>query len=141
MMRPQPRAAIAGPNCWPSRNGAVRFTATERSHSSTLSTDSGGLRLTPAALIKMSGSPNISVICSQARLIPPRSPRSAQTRPTADPADRSSLTVSSSAAARRAASTTLAPAPASALAIALPMPELPPVTTAIRPSREKSRCR
>ena len=57
MIRPQPRAAIAGPNRWPSRNGAVRFTAMVRSQSASVSSASGGRRLIPAQLTRMSGSP------------------------------------------------------------------------------------
>src|SRR5580704_6193593 len=41
MIRPQPRAAIAGPNRCPSRNGAVRLTASVRSQSSTRSDENG----------------------------------------------------------------------------------------------------
>src|ERR1700727_2322253 len=41
MIRPQPRAAIPGPNRWPSRNGAVRLTAMVRSQSARLSDSSG----------------------------------------------------------------------------------------------------
>src|SRR5438105_2042370 len=57
MIRPQPRAAIDGPNRWPRRNGAVRFTAMVRSHSAMVRSASGGRRLTPAQLTRMSGSP------------------------------------------------------------------------------------
>src|SRR5579864_7274675 len=58
MIRPQPRSAIRGPNRWPSRNGAVRLTAIVRSHSDTVSDASGGRRLIPAQLTRMSGEPN-----------------------------------------------------------------------------------
>src|ERR1700685_1326052 len=57
MIRPQPRAAISGPNRWPSTNGAVSLTACIRSQCSSDSDASGGLRLTPAQLTRMSRSP------------------------------------------------------------------------------------
>src|ERR1700734_240731 len=43
MIRPQPRAAITGPNRWPSTNGAVTLTASMRSQCSSDSDVSGGL--------------------------------------------------------------------------------------------------
>ncbi len=58
MIRPQPLAAMGGPNRWPSRNGAVRLTAMVVSQSAMVSWPSGGLRFTPAQLTRMSGSPN-----------------------------------------------------------------------------------
>src|SRR6266568_2699832 len=42
MIRPQPRAAIDGPNRCPSRKGAVRLSANVRSHSSSVISPSGG---------------------------------------------------------------------------------------------------
>src|SRR6266581_4546551 len=72
-IRPHPRAAIDGPNRWPSRNGAVRFTAM-------VSSASGGRRLMPAQLIKMSGSPKASAADRAARSAAARSPRSALTQ-------------------------------------------------------------
>src|SRR6266702_7401858 len=71
MMRPQPWAAIAGPNSWPSRNGAVRLTSSVRSHSAWASWASGGLMFTPAALTRMSGSPNILVNAAGVNIRPP----------------------------------------------------------------------
>ena len=142
MIRPQPRAAIAGPNRWPSRNGAVRLTAMVRSQSSTLSDGSGGRRLTPAQLTRMSGAPNAAAASSAARATaardgqvradpghPSRPPRAA--RPPPPPA-----------APRPARPAPPAPRPsASARAIASPIPELPPVTTATRPASENSSSR
>src|SRR3984885_3980608 len=57
MIRPQPRAAMAGPKRCPSRNGAVRLTAVIMSQCSSDSDGSGGRRFTPAQLTRMSGSP------------------------------------------------------------------------------------
>src|SRR5260221_12907973 len=67
MMRPQPLAAIAGPNCWPSRNGAVRFTSSERSQSSGVSSASGGLRVPPAGLVMITCWANTALDNVQAR--------------------------------------------------------------------------
>ena len=138
MIRPQPRAAIKGPNRWPSRNGAVRLTAMVRSQSAVLSSASGGRRLTPAQLTRMSGGPNAAAAASAARSTSGRSARSALTQPASPPAARSASAARPSLSASRATSTTLAPASASARAISSPIPELPPVTTATRPSSEKS---
>ncbi len=137
MMRPQPRLAMAGPNSWPSRNGAVRFSASEASHSATVSTGSGGLMFTPAALTTMSGGPKISLTRSQAAGTAARSLRSAQTRPARPPAWPMAATAARSGSSWRASRTTRAPAAARARPAAAPMPELPPVTRATRPSSEK----
>src|SRR5271169_4342609 len=64
MIRPQPREAIDGPNRWPSRNGAVRLTAIVRSQSAAVSEASGGRRLIPAQLRRMSGGPNAAAASS-----------------------------------------------------------------------------
>ena len=86
MIRPQPRAAITGPNRWPSRNGAVRLTAMVRSQSARLSDGSGGRRFTPAQLTRMSGSPNAPAASSAPRSSPGREDRSALTQAAAQPA-------------------------------------------------------
>ena len=137
MIRPKPRAAIAGPNRWPSRNGAVKLTATVRSQSSTLSDASGGRRLTPAQLTRMSGGPNAAASAA-ARSTCERSARSAATQATSPPAAHMVSAATVSRTWSRATSTTRAPARASARAISWPIPELPPVTTATRPSSENS---
>ncbi len=141
MIRPQPRPAIDGPNRWPSRNGAVRLTASVRSHSSSVSSPSGGRRLTPAQLTRMSGSPKTAAASMAARQTSARSPRSALTHPAWQPAWASSPATDASRAGSRATSTTRAPAWARADAIPSPIPELPPVTTAIRPLSENSPAR
>src|ERR1039458_7259235 len=136
-IRPQPRAAICGPNRCPSRNGAVRLTAMVRSQSATASAPSGGRRLIPAQLTRMSGGPNAPAASSAARSTCARSASSALIQAACPPASRSPAAASSSRCSSRATSTTCAPAPASAVAIPAPMPELPPVTTATRPASEK----
>ncbi len=141
MIRPQPRAAMDGPNRWPSRNGAVRFTASSSSHWPSASSPSGGRRLTPAALTRMSGSPNTAAARSAASLAAARPARSPGTQAARPPADWMAAAARASGPSRRASSTTAAPARASEQAIAWPIPELPPVTRATRPSREKSRSR
>src|SRR6266511_1799634 len=80
MILPQPRAAMRGPNRWPSRNGAVRLTAMVRFQSSSVSSSSAGRGLTPAALTRMSGSPNGAAACSAALATPARSPRSSRSQ-------------------------------------------------------------
>src|SRR5580693_6282010 len=138
MIRPQPRAAMPGPNRWPSRNGAVRLTAMVVSHWSADSSGSGGRRLTPAQLTRMSGSPNTAAASSAPRATAARLARSALTQAAWPPSADSDATAFSSAGRPRAMITTRAPAPASAAAMAWPMPELPPVTTATRPSSPNS---
>src|SRR5580693_3734440 len=85
MIRPNPRAAIAGPNHWPSRNGAVRLTAMVRSQSCTLSDDSGGRMLIPAQLTRMSTDPNAASASVAARATLSRNARSAATHATPEP--------------------------------------------------------
>ena len=138
MIRPQPRAAISGPNRWPSRNGAVTLTAIIRSQCSSDSDPSGGLRFTPAQLTRMSGSPKAAAAADAPGAPRPGRHRSALTQATSQPASRSDLQVADSRVGSRATITTRAPANASAEAIASPIPELPPVTTATRPSSENS---
>src|SRR5579863_6729200 len=138
MIRPQPRAAIAGPKRCPSRNGAVRLTAIMRSQCSSDREPSSGRRLTPAQLTRMSGSPNEAAAADAPRRTSARSERSALTQAAAQPASRSVLQVADSLVGSRATSTTCAPANASPEAIASPIPELPPVTTATRPSSENN---
>ena len=108
------------------------------SHSPMVSVPSGGRRLTPAELTRMSGSPNAAAAASAPRSSEARSPRSALTHAASAPAARSPRAVSSSASSPRATSTTRAPGPARARAMPWPMPELPPVTTATLPSSENS---
>src|SRR5260370_19726606 len=141
MIRPHPRVAIDGPNRWPSRNGAVRFTAMVRSHSAKVTSASGGRRLIPAQLIKMSGSPKAEAADEAARSTAARSPRSALTQAAEHPCARSEATDSSSRRESRAIRTTCAPARASAKAIPWPIPALPPVTTASRPATEHNSLR
>ena len=138
MIRPQPRAAMPVPYRWPSRNGAVRLTAMVWSHCAWVSSGSGGRRLIPALFSRMSGSPNGTAAASAARPSSPRSARSALTHAAWHPSAPSSSTVSCRAFSPRAISTTRAPARASAPPMARPIPELPPVTTATRPSSENS---
>ena len=97
---------MAGPNRWPSRNGAVRFTAMVSSHCPVVSSPSGGRRLTPAALTTMSGSPNGAAACSAAASVAARSARSARTQAAWPPADPIAATVAASAGSPRASSTT-----------------------------------
>src|SRR5580693_3964529 len=141
MIRPQPRAAMPGPNRWPSRKGAVRLTAIVWSHSAVVSASIGGRRLTPAAQTRMSGSPNAAAASSAPRASSARSPRSALTQPAWPPSARIRAAASARASAPRATSTTRAPAAARAAPMARPMPELPPVTRATRWSSPNSRSR
>jgi hypothetical protein len=141
MMRPQPRAAICGPNRCPSRNGAVRLTATSRSQCSSDSVPSGGRRFTPAQLTRMSGSPNAAAAADEARRTSVRSDKSALTQAAAQPAAHSEAEAADNRVGSRATRTTRAPANARADAMASPIPELPPVTTATRPSSENNSAR
>src|SRR5688572_10390492 len=137
MMRPQPRAIIAGANACARKKGASRLMRRTASQSASVMSSMGFLMLMPAALTRMSGGPNgraasAAMVRSSARSA--RSMTSAAARPPLAAMPR--LAVSSSAS-RRAARTIVAPASASANAISRPMPELPPVTSATRPSRLK----
>ena len=136
MIRPQPRAAIDGPNACPSRNADVRLTSIDKSQPAAVSDPSGGRRLIPAQLTRMSGGPNGSAAATQTRATSARDERSALTH-----SPSSSAAAVASREGSRAMRTTRAPALASAEAIAAPMPELPPVTTATRPSSENSELR
>ena len=89
----------------------------------------------------MSGSPKAAAAADAPRRTSARSDRSALTHATAQPASRIDLQVADSRVGSRAMITTWAPANASAEAIASPIPELPPVTTATRPSSENSSVR
>jgi hypothetical protein len=88
-------------------------------------------------LTRMSGSPNGSAAAAAARATDARSERSALTHAAAP----SAAADAASRAGSRAMSTARAPARDSADAIASPMPELPPVTTAVRPSSENNELR
>ena len=117
------------------------MTASIRSQCSSDSDPSGGRRFTPAQLTRMSGSPKAAAAADAPRRTSARSDRSALTQATAQPASRSDLQVADSLVGSRATITTCAPASASAEAMASPIPELPPVTTATRPSRENNSVR
>lgn len=108
------------------------------SHTSSPNSPIGGRRLIPAQLTRMSGSPYTAAACSAAARTPSRVLRSALTQAARQPSAVSSSTVAASSASLRATITTRAPARARAPAMARPMPELPPVTRATRPSSENS---
>lgn len=129
---------MPGPNRCPSRNGAFRFTAIVVSQTSSPSSVIGGRRLIPAQFTRMSGSPNAAAASSAPARTPSVVLRSALTQAARQPSAVSSSTVALSSVSRRATTTTPAPARARAPVIARPMPELPPVTTATRPSSENS---
>jgi hypothetical protein len=86
----------------------------------------------------MSGSPNASTARAAAARTPARVLRSPLTQAARPPSAVNSSTVAVSSASLRATITTRAPARARAVVMALPMPELPPVTTATRSSSENS---
>src|SRR5580693_8505803 len=136
MIRPQPRRAIAGPKHWPSTNGAVRFTVITSAHCSRVCSPSGGRGLAPAALTRMSGSPYAETASPAARWAAAGSARSARTQAAVPPADWMAAAALRRPSSPRARRTTRAPARARARAMACPMPELPPVIRATRPSRE-----
>ena len=108
------------------------------SHTVSSSSSIGGRRLIPAQLTRTSGSPKTSAARSAAVRTPSRVPRSPLTQAARQPSAVSSSTVAASSASLRATITTLAPARARAPAMPRPMPELPPVTRATRPTSENS---
>ncbi len=98
----------------------------------------GALRFTPTQLTRMSGSPNAPTTSSATVRTPSRVLRSPLTQAARPPCASSSPTVEARLSRLRATTTTLAPARAIAPAMARPIPELPPVTTATRPSKANS---
>src|SRR5580692_4239045 len=113
MIRPNPRAAIAGPNHWPSRNGAVRLTAMVRSQSCTVNDANGGRMLTPAQLTRMSTGPNAASASEAARETSERTARSALTQAAEPPPASIPAVASARRDSSRATRTTCAPARAS----------------------------
>src|SRR5260370_4462676 len=112
--------------------------AAERTGSAEVSARGGGGLLPRAALPTRSAPPNGPAAAAAPRRVAAGSARSALTHAAGQPAAASSRTVSASGSSRRAIITTRAPALASAHAMARPMPELPPVTRAVRPVSENS---
>ncbi len=138
MMRPHPCACMAGTSFWARKNGAERLRLICCDQVSSVISMAGWRRFVPAPFTRMEMSPNGRAAASAQRGIAARSVMSATTKSARAPAARNSSTAARSSPSRRAASTTLAPASASVLAIARPIPELPPVIRATRPSRLKS---
>ena len=135
MMRPKPRAIIAGARRCARKNGASRFSLIVASQSSSVTSRIDFRRLVPAADTSISGAPKDSPARAAHSLSEARSARSQGRLAARPPALPISSRTASSMEARRATSTTAAPAPANASAMVRPMPELAPVTTATRPER------
>src|SRR3954470_12962373 len=139
-MRPKPRDAIAGASRRASMNGAVRFTATCASQSSSVTSSiRWRIRPTPAFATSTSTGPSSFSTSSTSCSVASRSLRSAPAvSPRAPPAASSRASSSARAASCAYASATAAPAPASRRDSAAPMPPLAPVTSATRPARPPS---
>src|SRR3989454_333413 len=117
------------------RNAPRRLTSMTRSQSSSFMRTRRPSRMTPALLTRMSTRPNRCLAASTNRSASSRITASATTPRTAPPRASSSLAERWSRSASRPETTTAAPSSASNVAIARPMPRLPPVTIATRPSR------
>ena len=90
-----------------------------------------------ALFTRMPIPPNVETVTSTIRFASPDFPTFAAIPSALAPEASSSFTVASTASALRLTTMTRAPAAANAVAIALPMPRVPPVTSATLPSREK----
>ena len=141
MMRPQPRSAIAGASGCASRNGARRCTRHVRSKlcrhlvERLAQIDAGRVDQ------DVDGYSRACAACGQRRDAGPWSRRDRPRPLRRDLVRRRAAGGLGQLAARALRDQiTVAPARPSARAIARPMPELPPVTSAVRPVRSKMAC-
>ena len=137
--RPQPRAAMRGPNARAHSHGPLRLVSMTASQSASDRSWIGPRMLIPALLIRMSARPSelsmsAASFSTSAALVTSASNAAAR-RPVC-------LVIcaaaSSHAARERPEIATSAPASASAVAMVRPRPRAPPVTSATRPSRRKA---
>ena len=137
-MAPPPRARKCGRAALEISKGARTFTAMILSKAPGVVSSTGpNTGFTAALLTRMSRPPNIAAARATMSSASPSFETLQAMPPASAPAAFNSATVASTASCLRLTATTLAPARAKARAIAFPMPRVPPVTSAILPSREK----
>ena len=134
-MLPVPRASIVRPTSWHRWNGATRLMSIVSTKWSSVSDSAGVGLLWPALLTSTSMVPVTDPATSTNRSRSAATVRSAVTVVTRSPSDPARA---SSRSARRAATTTWAPAACSTRAKRSPSPDEAPVTMATRPSSANS---
>src|SRR5688500_10972883 len=137
MMRPRPLSASGAMKTWQARSVAVAFTSKTCCHSGIVSSLVGLRRIAPAELTSTSRWPNASSTAVRSATIDSWSRTSTGRSSDRRPRSRTRWQLLRTCSSRRPVGTTSAPASARAHAIAWPMPEVPPMTTATRPSRFK----
>jgi len=136
---PPPASIIARPQCFEQKKTPVRFTSRTSCQSSASIASAGTFRVMPALFTSTSTPPKRSTVRSMSSHTDDSSATSTGIAAVSTPvASATALAARSPASSSRFATTTSAPASASARAIALPMPRLPPVTTAVRSSSENA---
>src|SRR5215217_7684349 len=133
---PWPRRSMCSISCFMATNAPRRFTATRRSHSSSVISWAGLTGCSMPALLKaMSRPPKRSTVAASAASICSLLVTSHATATAWPPACSIRRAVSSTPSAAMSATTTPAPSRANARAAARPMPLVAPVTKATFPSK------
>ena len=134
-IRPKPRADMAGTTALLAWKAADRLTASTWSHFSSGKSASGATCWMPALFTRISTGPSVRAAVSiRARTSDGQAmsaPQKAMVRPDASAIRRRAASISSGSP--RPLSITWQPAAARASAMACPMPDVEPVTTALRP--------
>ena len=138
MILPDLFASMCAPKIWHARSVPVRFTSTIFCHSLSGNDTVGARLIMPAQLTRMSTCLNRSSQAASSACKDCASSTSLGCRSVWRPAASISAAVLSTCSGRRAEATTSAPAWARPRLIARPMPEVPPMTTAVFPVRSKS---
>src|SRR5580704_6191484 len=131
MMRPYLRSIMWRPKTWHARKVPLRLISMMLFHSVS-ETSSVGVRLVvPAQLTRISTEWNSAMVAARRDSMLARFVTSHATARDLPPADLMSPAADCASSARRPVGTTLAPALARPFASARPMPEVPPMTTAV----------
>src|SRR6266508_3831198 len=136
MILPPARAIMTGATARARRNMEVRFVASTRSHSSSVTSTVFFSSVMPALLTRMSTGPSVVPTSRTAASISAARVTSSRKPPARLPGRRISSAVFSAWSIERAQQATSAPAAPSASAMARPIPRLAPVTSATRPFKE-----
>src|SRR5215831_10443024 len=135
---PRLRSIIPGATARAQRNMEVRLVTSTSSHSSSVTSTDALSSVTPALLTRMSMGPSARSASVTAARIPSALVTSSGMARARPPAASISAAANAIWSLPRAAQATAAPASPRARAMARPSPRLAPVTSAVRPSREKS---
>src|SRR5579863_740924 len=131
MMRLYLRSIMWRPKTWQARNVPLKLISRMLFHSDS-ETSSVGVRLVvPAQLTRISTEPNSATVAARSASMLARFVTSHATARDLPPAALMSAAADCASSARRPVGMTLAPALARPLARARPMPEVPPMTTAV----------